>query len=103
MFYGGWLRRAEGRLWLGLRACLWLGFVVAVLHAALAMQLPLPERRTSPHADLMVYATTFYFGCFVLFGSTFGVHAIAIYRLFWEFFHRSSRPGGTQTFDGGPP
>ena len=92
VFYGGWLRRTGGHLWLGLRLGLWVSFVLAVLHAALEMQLPLPERRVSLDGDLLASAVMFYFGCLVLFGNVFGVHAIVLYRFFWHLFNRSSDP-----------
>jgi len=87
VFYGGGLRAAEGRLWRSLRMALWGSFAVCMIHLVFVLQLPLPERKLSPHLELFITAFTFYFTCLMLFGQLYGVHALALYRFFWEVFH----------------
>ena len=90
VFYGGGLRECKGTIWRGLRLALWGSFLLTLLHCCHLMSLPRTSRAVSPHVDLFMVAFTFYAGCFVLFGSLYGVHAIGVYRFFGEVFCGSS-------------
>ncbi len=87
VFFGGGLRSAKGPLWKVLRGCLWISFLVALLHVSILLQLDSAARRTSRHSMLMCAAAGFYFACLSSFMGLYGVHSVAVCRRAWEFFY----------------
>lgn len=92
-FQGGGMAEPAGRLFVGLRVALWGSFLLAVIHVVLLLSVPQALRPSSRQFWLFLSSFFLWFGCYVVFFSTYGVHSVALFRFFWNRFNRQAVQG----------
>lgn len=92
-FYGGGLAQPAGRLFAGFRVTLWGSFLLALTHVVLLLSVPQALRPSSRQFWPALSGLFLWFGCYVVFFSTYGVHSVALLRFFWNLFNRQTVQG----------